>query len=123
MQGQTGENLLVLLETRLDNVAFVLGFGETRRQARQLVGHGHIQVNGKRVDIPSYRVKPGDVITVKQKSRSSELFKTLAENPKGLPAWITGGTAAFEGKIERLPIREDIDIPVNETLIVELYSK
>jgi small subunit ribosomal protein S4 len=123
MQGQTGENLLALLETRLDNVAFILGFGETRRQARQLVGHGHILVNGKRVDIPSYRVKPGDVVSVKQKSRSSELFKTLAENPKGLPAWITGSTASFEGKIERLPIRDDIDIPVNETLIVELYSK
>ncbi|MDL2232886.1 30S ribosomal protein S4 [Ruminococcaceae bacterium OttesenSCG-928-L11] len=123
MQGQTGENLLILLESRLDNVAFVMGFGETRRQARQIVGHGHILVNGKRVDIPSYRVKPGDVISVKAKSRQSEMFKALAENPKGFPAWITGSTASFEGKIERLPVREDIDIPVNETFIVELYSK
>ncbi|MCL2056775.1 MAG: 30S ribosomal protein S4 [Oscillospiraceae bacterium] len=123
MKGQTGENLLVLLESRLDNVAFVMGFGETRRQARQIVGHGHVYVNGKRVDIPSYRVKPGDMIAVKQKSRSSEMFKALAENPKAFPGWITGSTAAFEGRIERLPIREDIDIPVNETLIVELYSK
>ena len=123
MQGQTGENLLTLLERRLDNVAFVMGFGETRRQARQLVGHGHILVNGKRVNIPSYRVKAGDVISVKSASRQTELFKTLAENPKVLPSWITGSTAAFEGKVERMPIRDDIDIPVNETLIVELYSK
>ena len=123
MQGQAGENLLILLESRLDNVAFCMGFGETRRQARQIVGHGHILVNGKRLDIPSYRVRPGDVISVKSKSRQTELFKTFAENPKVLPAWMTGSTAAFEGKIERLPIRDDIDVPVNETLIVELYSK
>jgi small subunit ribosomal protein S4 len=122
-QGVTGENLLILLERRLDNVAFVMGFGETRRMARQMVGHGHILVNGRRVDIPSYTVRPGDVIAVRQKSRSSETFKTLAENPKVFPAWITGSTAAFEGKVERMPIREDIDIPVNETFIVELYSK
>lgn len=123
MQGQTGENLLILLERRLDNVAFVMGFGETRRQARQNVGHGHIMVNGKRVNIPSYTVRAGDVVTVKPKSRQSEMFKILADNPKVFPAWITGSTAAFEGKIERLPLREEIDIPVNETLIVELYSK
>lgn len=123
MQGITGENLLTLLERRLDNVAFVMGFGETRRQARQFVGHGHILVNGKRLDIPSYLVKPGDVISVKAKSRATEIFKGLAENPKAFPAWISGTTASFEGKIERMPGREDIDIPVNETLIVELYSK
>jgi small subunit ribosomal protein S4 len=123
MQGQTGENLLVLLESRLDNVAFVMGFGATRRQARQMVGHGHIQVNGRRVNIPSYRVRPGDVISVKASSRQSETFKELAESARVIPAWITGSTAAFEGKIERLPIREDIDVPVNETFIVELYSK
>jgi small subunit ribosomal protein S4 len=122
-QGVTGENLLILLERRLDNVAYVMGFGETRRQARQIVGHGHILVNGRRVDIPSYTVRPGDVIAVRQKSRQSEAFKILAENPKVFPQWITGSTAAFEGKIERMPIREDIDIPVNETFIVELYSK
>ena len=121
--GQPGENLLILLESRLDNVAFVMGFGTTRRQARQIVGHGHIQVNGRRVDIPSYRVKAGDVISVKPKSRQTENFKVLAENPRVFPAWISGSTAAFEGKIERLPLREDIDLPINETLIVELYSK
>jgi len=123
MPGMTGENLLVLLERRLDNVAYLMGFGDTRRMARQMVGHGHILVNGKRVNIPSYRVKPGDVITVKAASRQSETFKELAENPKILPAWITGSTASFEGKIERMPTREDIDVPVAETLIVELYSK
>lgn len=123
MQGQTGENLLILLETRLDNVAYVLGFGRTRRQARQVVTHGHILVNGKRVDIPSYRVKPGDVVAVRAKSRTTETFKVFAENPTLVPAWITGTTASFEGKIERLPLREDIDMPINETLIVELYSK
>lgn len=123
MQGITGENLLILLERRLDNVAFVMGFGETRRQARQFVGHGHVLVNGRRVNIPSYTVRPGDTIAVAQKSRQTEVFKTLAENPKAFPGWISGNTASFEGKIERLPIREDIDIPVNETFIVELYSK
>lgn len=122
-QGVTGENLLILLERRLDNVAFAMGFGETRRQAKQLVTHGHILVNGKRVDIPSYLVKAGDVVSVKQKSRQSELLKTLADNPKSFPAWISGSTASFEGKIERNPIREEIDVPINETLIVELYSK
>jgi small subunit ribosomal protein S4 len=123
MQGQTGENLLSLLERRLDNVAFVMGFGETRRQARQLVGHGHILVNGRRVDIPSYRVKPGDAISVRQKSRQSEIFKKLAESPMTFPGWITGTTASFEGTVSRLPARDDIDVPINETLIVELYSK
>ncbi|MFV0401351.1 MAG: 30S ribosomal protein S4 [Oscillospiraceae bacterium] len=123
MQGPSGENLLILLETRLDNVAFAMGFGNTRRQARQIVGHGHILVNGKRVDIPSYRVRVGDVITVKSASKQTDAFKELAENPRVLPSWISGSTASFEGKIERLPIREDIDVPINETLIVELYSK
>jgi small subunit ribosomal protein S4 len=123
MAGQPGANLLILMESRLDNVAFAMGFGSTRRQARQVVGHGHILVNGKRVDVPSYRVRPGDVISVKQASRQSEAFKVFAENPSVLPAWITGSTAAFEGKIERLPLREEIDVPVNETLIVEFYSK
>lgn len=123
MSGVTGENLLILLERRLDNVAFVMGFGETRRQAKQIVTHGHLLVNGKRVDVPSYVVRPNDVISVKQKSRQSEAFKALAENPKAFPAWISGSTASFEGKIERMPMREDIDLPINETLIVELYSK
>ena len=123
MQGQAGENLLSLLERRLDNVAYVMGLGETRRQARQIVGHGHLLVNGKRVNIPSYRVKSGDVISVRKKSRSSEMFKALAEKPVAFPEWISGNTASFEGTITRLPNREDIDVPVNETLIVELYSK
>ncbi len=123
MPGMTGENLLVLLERRLDNVAFAMGFGETRRMARQIVGHGHIYVNGKRVNIPSYRVKVGDVISIKPKSRQTDAFKALAENAKIFPAWISGSTANFEGKIERFPTREDIDVPVSETLIVELYSK
>lgn len=123
MQGMTGENLLIMLESRLDNVAYVMGFGETRRQARQIVGHGHLMVNGKRVNIPSYRVKPGDVVSVRAKSKQTEAFKALGENPKAFPSWISGSTANFEGKIERLPIREDIDLPINETLIVELYSK
>ena len=123
MKGQPGENLLILLETRLDNVAFVMGFGSTRRQARQLVTHGHILVNGRRVDVPSLRVRPGDVISVATRSRQSETFKELADNARIFPSWMTGSTASFEGKIERLPIREDIDVPVSETLIVELYSK
>ena len=123
MQGPPGVNLLILLETRLDNVAYVMGFGNTRRQAKQVVGHGHLLVNGKRVDIPSFRVRPGDVISVRQQSRKSETFKEFAENPKTFPAWMSGATTTFEGKIERLPMREDIDVPVNETLIVELYSK
>jgi len=123
MQGQAGENLLSLLERRLDNVAYVMGFGDTRRQARQIVGHGHLLVNGKRVDIPSYRVKPGDVISVKQKSRQSDVFKAMAEKPVSFPGWITGTTQSFEGTVTRIPTREDIDVPVNETLIVELYSK
>lgn len=123
MQGQTGENLLILLERRLDNVAFVMGFGDTRRQARQFVGHGHIMVNGKRVNIPSYTVRAGDVVSVKPASRQTETFKTIAENARVIPAWISGSTASFEGKIERFPTREEIDVPVNETFIVELYSK
>ena len=123
MQGQPGSNLLILLECRLDNVAYAMGFGNTRRQARQVVGHGHLLVNGKRVDVPSYRVKPGDVISVRHNSRQSETFKEFAENPRIFPAWLSGSTASFEGKVERMPMREDIDTPINETLIVELYSK
>lgn len=123
MPGQTGENLLVLLERRLDNVAFAMGFGATRRQARQHVAHGHILVNGKRVDIASYRVRPGDVVSVRSANRQTEVYKTLAENPRIFPAWISGSTAAFEGKIERMPTREDIDVDINETFIVELYNK
>ncbi|MHC1685653.1 MAG: 30S ribosomal protein S4 [Clostridiaceae bacterium] len=123
IKGITGENLLRLLEMRLDNVVFRLGYGDSRKEARQLVNHGHFLVNGKKVDIASYNVKAGDVITVKETSRASETFKTFAENPKTLPAWLSGDIANFEGKVVSSPTREDIDVPVNETLIVELYSK
>jgi small subunit ribosomal protein S4 len=123
MKGITGENLLKLLEMRLDNVVFRLGYGGSRREARQLVNHGHFLVNGKKVDIPSYKVSVNDVITVSEKSRSSERFKIFAENPKALPNWLQGNPENFEAKIIAEPARTDIDVPVNETLIVELYSK
>jgi small subunit ribosomal protein S4 len=123
MKGITGENLLKLLEMRLDNVVFRLGYGGSRREARQLVNHEHFLVNGKKVDIPSYGLSVGDVITVSEKSRSSERFKVFAENPKALPNWLQGNAENFEAKVIAEPARADIDIPVNETLIVELYSK
>ncbi len=115
--------MLRLLEMRLDNVVYRLGYGNSRTEARQLVTHGHFLVNGKKVDIPSYQVSANDVITVCDKSKATEKFKTFAENPKTLPAWLSGNVEGFEGKVERQPAREDIDVPVNETLIVELYSK
>lgn len=123
MKGVTGENLLMLLEIRLDNVAYRLGYGNSRKEARQLVNHGHFTVNGRKVNIPSYSVKPGDVISVKEKSRSSEAFKVFVENPKTLPNWLEGDIKNFEGKVVTTPSREEIDTPINETLIVELYSK
>ena len=123
MKGITGENLLKLLEVRLDNVAYKLGYGASRNEARQLVTHGHILVNGKKVDIPSYKVSVNDVITVCEKSRGTEKFKTFVENPKALPKWLEANLDNFEGKVVAEPTREDIDVPVNETLIVELYSK
>jgi small subunit ribosomal protein S4 len=123
MKGITGENLLRLLEMRLDNVVYRTGFGGSRSEARQLVTHGHFLVNGKKVDIPSYQVSVGDVITVREKSRASEKFKVFAENPKTMPAWLQGSAENFEAKIVAEPTRDDIDVPVNETLIVELYSK
>lgn len=123
MKGITGENLLKLLEIRLDNVAYKLGYGASRSEARQLVTHGHFLVNGKKVDIASYKVSVNDVISISEKSRGTEKFKTFAENPKTLPKWIEANPENFEGKIVAEPTREDIDVPVNETLIVELYSK
>lgn len=123
IKGITGENLLKLLELRLDNVVYRLGYGSSRKEARQLVTHGHFLVNGKKVDIPSYEVSANDVVTVSEKSRTTEKFKVFAENPKTLPNWLTADTENFEGKIVSIPTREDIDVPVNETLIVELYSK
>ncbi|QAA30850.1 30S ribosomal protein S4 [Clostridium manihotivorum] len=123
LRGISGENLLKLLELRLDNAVFRLGYGSSRVEARQLVNHGHFLVNGKKVDIASYKLSVNDVITVSEKSRASEKFKTFAENPKPLPKWLTGNPDNFEGKVVAEPAREDIDVPVNETLIVELYSK
>jgi small subunit ribosomal protein S4 len=123
LRGITGENLLKLLELRLDNVVYRLGYGASRNEARQLVTHGHFLVNGKKVDIASYKVSVNDVITVAEKSRGSEKFKTFAENPKTLPKWLEANVENYEGKVVAEPTREDIDVPVNETLIVELYSK
>ena len=123
MRGISGENLLKLLEMRLDNVVYRVGYGASRTEARQLVTHGHFLVNGKKVDIASFKVSVNDVITVCEKSRGSEKFKTFAENPKPLPKWLAANPENFEGKVIAEPTREDIDVPVNETLIVELYSK
>ena len=124
--GKTGDNLLIYVERRLDNVVYRMGFAMTRRQARQLVNHGHFTVNGKKVNIPSNLVKAGDVIEVAESSRSSEVFKRLmGENaPVFLqPAWMEREKNALKGTVTRLPVREDIDVPVEEHLIVELYSK
>ena len=125
MEGVTGENLLKLLERRIDNVVFSLGLASTRRQARQVVRHGHILVNGKRLDIPSALVYEGDVITVSEKSRSNAFFKELAENYSALsvPAWLEADASNLSGKVTRYPNREEIDVPVSEQAIVELYSK
>lgn len=121
--GITGENLLILLETRLDNVVFRLGFASSRKEARQLVNHGHFQVNGRKVDIPSYTVKPGDIIKVKEKSTNSPKFKEVKEMSITVPAWVTVDVEKLEGKVLSVPTREEIDTPVAEHLIVELYSK
>ena len=124
-QGITGEILLQELERRLDNVVFRMGFANTRREARQLVNHAHFTVNGKRVNIPSYQVKPGDVVAVSEKSRSTTKFKSLLEEngKKACPKWIEKANDSFEGKIVAMPARADIDYDVAEPLIVELYSK
>jgi small subunit ribosomal protein S4 len=122
-KGKAGDNLLILLETRLDNVVFRLGFAASRKEARQLVTHGHFQVNGKKVDIPAYTVKAGDVISVKEKSQSSPKFKEVKEMTITVPSWMTVDVDKLEGKVVNLPTREDIDTPIAEHLIVELYSK
>ena len=124
-QGITGEILLQELERRLDNVVFRMGFANTRREARQLVNHAHFTVNGRRVNIPSFQVKPGDVVAVREKSRSTTKFKTLLEEngKKACPKWIDKAKDSFEGKIVAMPARDDIDYDVSEHLIVELYSK
>ena len=125
MPGVTGENLLGLLERRIDNVVFRLGLASPRRQARQLVSHGHITVNGKRLDIPSALIKVGDVIGVKEKSRGTALFKEIAESKNALnvPAWLTADIQNLSGSVTRFPNRDEIDIPVDEQAIVELYSR
>ena len=125
MQGVTGENLLGLLERRLDNVVYRLGLANTRRQARQLVRHGHYTVNGQRVDIPSAMVHANDVIAVSEKRQSNAFFKELKESSNALsaPAWLQADQANLTGTVTRFPNRDEIDVPVNEQAIVELYSK
>ncbi len=124
-QGITGENLLRILENRLDNIAYRLGFANSRAEARQLVTHGHFKVNGKKVNIPSYQCKVGDEISVAEKSRASEKFKTIAEKngARPVPQWLSVNRDAFTGTYDRLPDREEIDLNVGEHLIVEYYSK
>lgn len=123
--GQTGPNMITLLESRLDNIVFRMGLALTRREARQLVVHGHYTVNGKRVDIPSYRVKEGDVIALCDKSRSSEKFKAVVEQTSGrvVPLWLEMNKEALSAKVVRMPTVEDLDYEVQTHLIVELYSK
>ncbi|MCH5261264.1 MAG: 30S ribosomal protein S4 [Lachnospiraceae bacterium] len=125
MKGMTGENLMVMLESRLDSVVFRMGFARTRREARQVVGHKHFLVNGKPVNIPSYLIKAGDVIEVREKSRSLQRYKDILEVTAGrlVPEWIEVDQEALKGTVKHLPTREMIDVPVNEMLIVELYSR
>ena len=125
MKGMTGENLMILLERRLDNVIFRMGFARTRREARQVVDHKHVLVNGKCVNIPSYLISAGDVIEIREKSVSMQRFKDIAEVTNGrlVPEWIDVDQENFKGTVKELPSREAIDVPVDEMLIVELYSK
>ena len=125
MEGQTGENMMILLERRLDNVVFRMGFGRTRRETRQMVDHKHILVNGKCVNIPSYLVKAGDVIEVKEKAKSSQRYKDALEVTAGrlVPAWLDVDQENLRDTVKEMPSRDEIDVPVNEMLIVELYSK
>ncbi len=125
MPGLVGTNLMTLLELRLDNIIFRMGFARTRREARQVVTHRHVLVNGKVVNIPSYKVAPGDVIEIKEKSKSLQRFKDIVEANGGVavPAWMEASSETLSGKVNEKPLREQIDVPVNETLIVELYSK
>ena len=123
--GQTGENLMIMLETRLDNVVFRMGFARTRKEARQIVDHKHVLVNGKQVNIPSYLIKVGDVIEIKENCKGSQRYKDIIEVTGGrtVPAWVEVDQDNLKGEIKELPKREDIDVPVDEMLIVELYSK
>ncbi|MDR2088203.1 MAG: 30S ribosomal protein S4 [Clostridiales Family XIII bacterium] len=122
-RGITGDNLLIMLETRMDNVVFRMGFASSRKEARQLVTHGHFLVNGKKLDIPSAEVKPGAVVKVKEKSQSSPKFKEIKDMSISVPAWISVDVEKLEGRVLSVPRREEIDTPVAEHLIVELYSK
>ncbi|MBR6774060.1 MAG: 30S ribosomal protein S4 [Clostridia bacterium] len=123
MRGVTGENMLALIEKRLDNVVYRMGIGSSRAQSRQIVNHALITVNGKTVDIPSYQVKPGDVIAVKENKKDNALFKELRGAKIVMPKWVEFDTETFVGKIVDNPKREDIDLNINEQLIIELYSK
>ena len=125
MKGMTGENLMVMLESRLDSVVFRLGFARTRREARQVVGHKHFMVNGKTVSIPSYQIKAGDVIEIREKAKSLQRYKDILEVTGGrlVPEWLEVDQEAMKGTVKYLPTREMIDVPVDEMLIVELYSK
>lgn len=125
MKGQTGENLMVLLERRLDNIVFRLGFARTRREARQVVDHKHVLVNGKCVNVPSYLVKAGDVIEIKEKHKGDTRYKMILDVTAGrlIPAWLEVDQENLKGTVKALPTREEIDVPVDEMLIVELYSK
>lgn len=122
-KGMTGENLLIMLETRLDNAVFRMGFASSRKEARQLVRHGHFTVNGQKQNIPSFTVKAGDSIKIKEKSTSSPKFKEIKDMSISVPSWITVDVKKLEGKVVAMPSREDIDTPIAEHLIVELYSK
>ena len=125
MEGQAGTNMMVMLETRLDNVIFRLGFARTRREARQIVDHKHVLVNGKCVNIPSYLVKAGDTVEIREKSKSAQRYKDILEVTAGrmVPAWLESDQENLKGVVKELPTRDEIDVPVNEMLIVELYSK
>lgn len=125
MKGMTGENLMVMLESRLDSVIFRMGFARTRREARQVVGHKHVLVNGKQVSVPSYLVKAGDVIEIKESKKSMQRYKDILEVTAGrlVPEWMDVDVENFKGTVKNLPTREMIDVPVDEMLIVELYSK
>ena len=125
MKGMTGENLMIMLERRLDSIVFRMGFARTRREARQIVGHKHVLVNGKCINIPSYLIKAGDVIEIREKSKSLQRYKDIVEVTGGrlTPEWMDVDIDALKGTIKQLPTREMIDVPVNEMLIVELYSK
>ena len=125
MKGLTGPNFMVLLESRLDNVVFRMGFARTRKEARQIVGHKHVLVNGKCVNIPSYRIKAGDVVEIKENKKTMQRYKDIVEATGGVlvPAWLDADIEELKGTVKELPSRDMIDVPVNETLIVELYSK